>query len=1233
VVLACLLLFPLPAFGAEAVKIGVLAFRPKPQTLAQWQPLAISLKQALPSHDFVVEAYTYPELNEAIAQHRVDFVLTNPGHYVMLAESGGVSAPLATLAIKEAGQRASFFGGVIFTRVGQTAIATLEDLRGKVIASPSMESLGGYQAQAFEPSRLGIQLPRDCKLITTGTPHDTVVEAVLAGRAEVGFVRSGLLEGMARNGKVDLQQIKIINRQNPANFPVQVSTRLYPEWAFSSLPHVDEKLARHVASALFLWEEDSAATTAMGIHGFNIPANYGSVEALLRELRLPPFEAPPVFTLKDVWSRYRWQMYGALAVAGLIIWLLVRLQLSNRKLASEQRLVLLHQQQLRESEEAFRTVADYTYDWELWEDPGGAFRYCSPSCERITGYAPDAFKADPGLKERLLHPEDRAKWQAHRALVHAATEPEAAALRNVDELEFRLLRPDGEVRWIGHICHPIHDAAGRFRGHRLSNRDITERKQAEAAQQASEQMLQTVLDHFPGVVFWKDTASNYLGCNHGFALGAGLSDSADILQKSDFDLPWGATEAESYRADDRRVMDGNVAKLHIVETQHQADGSLLWLDTSKIPMRDREGQVIGVLGVSTDITELKRTEELLRQIEARQSAMIANIADVIAVISPGGINKYMSPNIEKYFGWKPEELVEKDTWRNIHPEDLTRIQGVFAMLLGEPDAMVADQCRYQCRDGSYKWMEFVAVNRVHDPDISGLLLNYHDVTERKEAEAALAQSEARYRAQFDLASEGIFSLSPAGVIVDVNAAFAGMHGYTRAEMMNMNLKDLDTAASSKLAPERMRRLLAGETLTFEVEHLHKDGHAFPMEVSASLVVSGGAPTMLCFHRDITERKQAEEEKAKLQAQLQQSQKMESLGTLAGGVAHDMNNVLGAILGLASAHIGTQPYGSPLHQALDTICKATERGGKMVKSLLSFAREGPAENHKLDLNAILREQVSLLERTTLATVRLQLDLEAELRPILGDASALTHAFMNLCVNAVDAMSENGTLTLHTRNVDNGWIEVEVEDNGTGMPKEVLEKALDPFFTTKEIGKGTGLGLSMVFSTVTAHRGQMAIESEPGQGTRVRLRFPAYEQEAPVQASAPAMAEEAVVPHGSLKVLLVDDDDLIQGSMQAIFEVLGHTAVTTALSGEEALALLEAGLEPDLVILDMNMPGLGGAGTLPRLRVLRPAVPVLLATGRVDQMALNLASAHPGVTLLSKPFGLRELQKHLESLGLG
>ena len=383
-------------------------------------------------------------------------------------------------------------------------------------------------------------------------------------------------------------------------------------------------------------------------------------------------------------------------------------------------------------------------------------------------------------------------------------------------------------------------------------------------------------------------------------------------------------------------------------------------------------------------------------------------------------------------------------------------------------------------------------------------------------------------------------------------------------------------------------------------------------------------------RFIAESKQAEEEKAKLVAQLQQAQKMEGLGSLAGGVAHDMNNVLGAILGMASANLASQPQGSIAYHAFDTISQAAIRGGKMVQSLLNFARQSPIEEHETDINVILREEANLLERTTLAKIRLEVNLALELRPILGDASALTHAFMNLCVNAVDAMPGSGTLTLQTRNVDKDWIEVLVEDTGAGMSKEVLEKAMDPFFTTKEVGKGTGLGLSMVYSTVMAHHGQIEIQSEPGQGTRVRMRFPACEPMcSPPEPAAESHAESA---HGKLNVLLVDDDELIQSTLQVVLEVLGHTVVT-ASSGEKALAKLEAGFQPDVVILDMNMPGLGGTGTLPRLRALRPTVPVLLATGRADQAALDLVAAHPHVTLLSKPFGMKELQQHLGRLVRG
>jgi CheY-like chemotaxis protein len=237
-------------------------------------------------------------------------------------------------------------------------------------------------------------------------------------------------------------------------------------------------------------------------------------------------------------------------------------------------------------------------------------------------------------------------------------------------------------------------------------------------------------------------------------------------------------------------------------------------------------------------------------------------------------------------------------------------------------------------------------------------------------------------------------------------------------------------------------------------------------------------------------------------------------------------------------------------------------------------------------------------------------------------------MNLCVNAVDAMPEGGTLTLRTRNAGPGVIAIQVEDTGAGMSKEVLEKAMDPFFTTKAQGKGTGLGLALAHATVTAHHGEMELLSQPGQGTRVLVRFPACEP-APVTAPALSSGPQAASARASLQVLLVDDDELMQNTFQTILEVLGHS-VALAPCGEDALALLQAGYEPDVVILDMNMPGLGGQGTLPLLRVLRPQVPVLLATGRSDQTALDLVAAHAGVTLMAKPFAMKALQGFLDLL---
>ena len=467
-VACCLLIVAGSIFAQDEVRIGILSYRSKPQTQAQWTPLEAALNKAIPEHDFKIVAYGLDEMSEAVDSRQVDFILTNPGHYVLMAHRSGLSAPLATLSNLEQEKPVSSFGGVIFTRADKLEINTLKDVRGKTVAASSMDSLGSYEMQAFELIHAGIRMPQDIELKLTGFPQDEVVNAVLANRADVGFVRSGLLESLVAEGKLNMSGIKILNRQDLSYFPTQVSTPLYPEWPFASLPQTNRDLKRKVASYLLTVEENKPLAKSLSIHGFDVPADYESVENILRELRMPPFDITPSFTVVDVWNRYRWPIASGMGAIGLILLLGFNLLLAIRRLVSEKSLVQTQSVLLQNSNQRFEAVLRAVPDLMFELDSKG--RYLN-----VWGIRGDLLAAP---ENQLLGRTVEEMLPEHAAQVVKASIAEAAEKSSSFGHEFKLELPYG-LCWFELSVSKRQTDSSQSPSFIVLSRDITSRKEAE----------------------------------------------------------------------------------------------------------------------------------------------------------------------------------------------------------------------------------------------------------------------------------------------------------------------------------------------------------------------------------------------------------------------------------------------------------------------------------------------------------------------------------------------------------------------------------------------------------------------------------------------------------------------------------------------------------------------------------------------------------------------------------
>jgi PAS domain S-box-containing protein len=748
---------------------------------------------------------------------------------------------------------------------------------------------------------------------------------------------------------------------------------------------------------------------------------------------------------------------------------------------------------LRRSEVRFRSLIEHGMDLITIIGADGRFQYSSPTVTRVLGYGQTELIGRVGFD--YLHPDDRARVEAAfaRALGGSAGE-----IRE----EFRFRHRDGSWRCFESVVTNLVDEP-TVAGLVINSRDVTERRHAEETLRRERFLVDTLMEHVPDFIYFKDAESRFLRINRAFAQRVGLGDPAEAVGKTDFDL-FSPDHAEAAWKDEQEIIRSGRPVLNLEERETWPDRPSAWVSTTKMPLRDADGRVVGTFGISRDITE------------------------------------------------------------------------------------------------------------------------------RKEAQLALQDSETRFRTAFmTVADAHYIATRDEGLILEVNDRFESVFGYRRDEALGRTSLELGLYVN----PDDRKRMLAelrsqGQVRELEILARRKGGDIIPVQISVSELRMGDQPLILGVVRDLSEQKRAGEALRDLEEQFRQAQRLEAVGRLAGGVAHDFNNILTAISGYTELLLEDFRGNDPRRADLEEIRSAAQRAAALTRQLLAFSRKQVLQPQVLDLNEVVRALEKMLRRLIGEDVELAFRSADRLGAVRADPGQLEQVILNLAVNARDAMPHGGQLTLETANVvldeayarehadtnPGPYVMLAVSDTGTGMSPEVQSHIFEPFFTTKELGKGTGLGLATVHGIVTQSGGRVQLYSEPGHGTTFKIFLPRVEPTAEAAEAAPPTPVEG----GRETVLVVEDDAAVR---EVVAKSLGNRGYTVlrAPDGRTALELAQvrAG-KVDLLLTDIVMPGITGRELAQTLAAQHPRLRVLYMSGYTDDAVVRHGVLEEGVPFLQKPF---------------
>ncbi|MBI5656547.1 MAG: PAS domain S-box protein [Geobacter sp.] len=508
-----------------------------------------------------------------------------------------------------------------------------------------------------------------------------------------------------------------------------------------------------------------------------------------------------------------------------------------------------------------------------------------------------------------------------------------------------------------------------------------------------------------------------------------------------------------------------------------------------------------------------------------------------------------------------------------------------------------------------------------------------DITEQKLNEESLRKSEERHRTILRTAMDGIWLMDLQGRFLEVNETYCRMSGYSMHELLTLTVHDIEAMETCDDAAAHIKKIIEQGNDRFETRHRRKDGSVYEVEVSAQFrPVEGGQ--IVSFIQDISERKRSEAEKATLEGQLRQAQKMESIGRLAGGVAHDFNNMLGVILGHTEIGLLRMDPSHHLFARLVEIRKAAERSADLTRQLLAFARKQTVTPKVVDLNETVGEMLQMLQRLIGEDITLTFQQAPDLWPVMMDPSQVDQILANLCVNARDAIEDTGRIAIVTENcsVDAAYcthnpdaepreyVRLVVSDDGCGMDRETQSHIFEPFYTTKEMGKGTGLGLATVYGAVRQNGGFINIYSEPGQGSTFSVYLPRHAgktHEVQPEAASPP------VQRGHETILLVEDEPAILEITSMMLEEQGYAVLAATTPGEAIQFAREHVGEINLLMTDVIMPEMNGRDLAKNLLTLYPRMKRLFMSGYTADIIAHHGVLDEGAHFIQKPFSLASM----------